>query len=122
MRETLTTDRTSKRVLSTGARWAIAVGVLLVIAIAAAAITARGMASHARQRIIDTLQETFASRLELKSLNVSLFPSVHITGSGLVLRQKVQTSDVPPLITIDQFSADTSLLELFHLPTKIQHV
>jgi hypothetical protein len=122
MRETLTTDRTSKRVLSTGARWAIAVGVLLVIAIAAAAITARGMASHARQRIIDTLQETFASRLELKSLNVSLFPSVHITGSGLVLRQKVQTSDVPPLITIDQFSADTSIIELFHLPTKIQHV
>ena len=122
MRETLTTDRTSKRVLSTGARWAIAVGVLLVIAIAGVAIGARGIAGHARERIMATLQETFASRLELKSLDVSLFPSVHITGTGLVLRQKTQTSDVPPLITIDQFSADTNLLELLHIPTKIQHV
>jgi hypothetical protein len=122
MSEILTTDRTNKRVLSTGARWAIAVGVLLAIAIAAAAFFARGISRHARERIIDTLQETFASRLELKSLDVSLFPSVHITGTGLVLRQKAQTSNVPPLITIDQFSADTSILELFHIPTKIQHV
>jgi hypothetical protein len=122
MKETLTTDGTGRRVLSTGARWAIAVGVLLVIAIAAAAIGARGIAGHARERIINTLQEAYASRLELKSLDVSLFPSVHITGTGLILRQKTQTSDVPPLITIDQFSADTNLLELFHIPTKIQHV
>jgi AsmA-like C-terminal region len=122
MHETLTTDRTRKPILSTGARWAIAVGVLLVIAIAGAAFFARGIASQARERIIQTLQETFASRLELKSLDVSLFPSVHITGTGLVLRQKTQTSDVPPLITIDQFSAETSLLELLHVPTKVQHV
>lgn len=123
MGETLTTDRTSGHPrISTGAPWAIAVGVLLVIGIAGAAIGARGISARARERIIKTLEETFASRLELKSLNVSLFPSVHITGTGLVLRQKAQTAGVQPLIVIDQFSADTNLLELFHLPTKIQHV
>src|SRR6202162_4754524 len=92
MLETLTTDGASGRPrISTGARWAIAVGVLLVIGIAGAAIGARGISNRARERIIKTLEETFASRLELKSLNVSLFPSVHITGTGLVLRQKAQT-------------------------------
>ena len=94
----------------------------LVIVIAGAAIGARGISNRARERIIKTLEETFASRLELKTLNVSLFPSVQITGAGLVLRQKAQTAGVPPLIVVDQFSADTNLLELFHLPTKIQHV
>ncbi|MGD0295914.1 MAG: AsmA-like C-terminal region-containing protein [Bryobacteraceae bacterium] len=123
MRETLTTELKSRTPrISTGARWAIAAGVVLVIGITAAATGARGISNRARERIIKTLEETYASRLEFKSLNVSLFPSVHVTGTGLVLRQKQLTAEVPPLITVDQFSADTNLLELFHIPTKIQHV
>jgi hypothetical protein len=123
MLETLTTDSTSGRSrISNGARWAIGVAVFLVIVIAGLAIGARGISARARERIMKTLEETFASRLELKTLSVSLFPSVHITGTGLVLRQKAQTAGVPPLIIIDQFSADTNLLELLHIPTKVQHV
>jgi len=121
MRETSTPDRTTKHPISTGARWAIAAGVLVLIAIVGAAIGARGISGRARTRIIQTLEETYASRLELKTLDVSLFPSVHVTGTGLVLRQKNEGSG-PPLITVDQFTADTSILELFHLPAKIQHV
>src|ERR1700689_3277832 len=120
MRETLTTEPRSRTPrVSTGARWAIAVGVLLLAAIAVAAIGARGISNRARERIIQTLEETYASRLEFKSLDVSLFPSVHVTGPGL--KQKKQAADAPPLIQVDQFSADTNLFELFHLPTKIQH-
>jgi AsmA-like C-terminal region len=122
MRESLTTDRANGRPLSSGARWAIALGVLLVAAIAGAAIGARSISNRARERIMQTLEETFASRLELKSLDVSLFPSVHVTGTGLVLKHKEQAADAPPLIQVEQFSADTNLFELFHLPTKIQHV
>ena len=123
MSETLTSERTSRRPISTGGRWAIAAGVVLVIGIAAAVIGARGISGSARQRIIKTLEETFASRLELKTLDVRLFPSVQVTGTGLVLRQKNDSAgNAPPLITVDQFSADTSILELLHVPTKIQHV
>ena len=123
MRATVTTERMIGRPpSSTGARWAIAGGVLLIILIAGAAIGARAISGTVRDRILQTLEETFASRLELKTLNVSLFPSVHITGAGLVLKQKEQNSNAPPLITVDQFSADTNLLSLLHIPTKIQHV
>lgn len=119
---TSTSDPLSKRPqVSRGARWAIAAGLVLVIGLAAAAIGARSISSRARDRIIQTLEESFAGRLELKSLDVSLFPSVHVTGRGLVLRHKGR-DDIPPLIVVDQFSAETSILSLFHIPTKIHHV
>jgi hypothetical protein len=122
MHGTLTTDRTIGRSpFSPGARWAIAAGVILVIGIAGAAIGARSISSRARDRIVQTLEEAFASRLELKSLDVSLFPSVRVNGRGVVLRQKGR-DDTLPLIVVDQFSADTSILSLFHIPTKIQRV
>ncbi len=107
--------------VSRGARWAIAAGVLLVIVVAAAAIGARGMSAKARSRIIQTLEENFASRLELESLDVSLFPSVHVTGRGLILRQKGYP-DIPPLVAVAQFSADTSILALLRMPTRIHRV
>jgi len=123
MAETLTTNRTPKRKISTGARWGIAAGVLLILFVAALAIGSNSVSGWARDRIRKTLEETFASRLELKTLDVRVFPSVHVIGTGLVLRQKNHGEESkPPLITVDQFTADTNLLELFHLPTKIQHV
>ena len=123
MAETLTENRTPKRKISTGARWGIAAGVLLILFVAALAIGSNSVSGWARDRIRKTLEETFASRLELKTLDVRVFPSVHVIGTGLVLRQKNHGEESkPPLITVDQFTADTNLLELFHLPTKIQHV
>jgi hypothetical protein len=123
MAETSTTDRTPKTKISRGVRWGIAAGAVLILVIAALAIGANGVSGWARDRIKKTLEETYASRLELKTLDVRLFPSVHVEGTGLVLRQKNDgPGNARPLITVDQFTADTSLLELFHLPTKIQHV
>jgi hypothetical protein len=123
MPEPLTTDRIPKRKISTGARWGIAAGVVLILVIATLAIGANRISGWARDRIRTTLEETFASRLELKTLDVQVFPSVHVAGTGLVLRQKNDgAGDTKPLISVDEFTADTSILELFHLPTKIQHV
>ena len=87
--------------------------------IVAAAIAAPALTPLVRSRIVKTLEENFASRLELKNLDVSLFPSVRVTGQGLVLRQK-DRADAPPLIVINQFSAETSLFSL--LRTRVQHV
>src|SRR5580693_8538415 len=122
MADTMTTDRTPKpREVSHGARWAIGAALLLALAIAGLAIGAQSITPWVRNRIVQTMEETFASRLELKSLDVSLFPSVRISGQGLTLRQK-GVENGPPLITVDRFSAHTSLLSLFRIPTAVNHV
>ncbi len=123
MPETLTTDRKPKPKMSRGARWGIAAAAVLILVIAALAIGANSISDRARDRVRKTLEETFASRLELKTLDVRVFPSVHVTGTGLVLKQKNGgAGDTKPLISVDEFTADTNLLELLHLPTKIQRV
>ena len=83
------------------------------------AIGAHSISDRARDRIRKTLEETFASRLEIKTLDVQVLPSVHVSGTGLVLRQKNDgTGNTKPLILVDQFAADTSILELLHLPPR----
>ena len=72
MAQTVTSDRTTKRKFSTGARWGIAAGAVLILVIAALAIGANGVSGWARDRIKKTLEETFASRLELKTLDVKI--------------------------------------------------
>ena len=110
MKETTTPDRpTSHSRLSLGARWAIAAGALVVIAIVAVAIAAPALSPYVKSRITRTLEENFASRLELKNLEVSLFPSVRVSGDGLVLRQR-DGGDIPPLIMVSHFTAETNLL------------
>ncbi len=57
------------------------------------------------------MKDSFASDLEVKTLDISLFPSVAITGEGLVLRHHGRT-DLPPLITIRKFTGNGSLIGL----------
>src|SRR5882724_388778 len=110
MKHTMTPDRPASRShLSLGARWAIAAGVLIVVAILAVAIAAPALSPYVKSRITATLEENFASRLELKNLDVTLFPSVRVSGDGLVLRQK-EGGDIPPLIVVNHFTAETNLL------------
>ena len=119
--ETLTTERTTQRPPVSHRRWWIVAAAVLGIVLVGVAIAARSLSPWVRQRIVQTLEENFASRLELKSLDVSLFPSVRITGRDLMLRYNGRT-DVPPLIKMRQFSAETSLMALFRTPTRINHV
>src|SRR5450432_2722660 len=121
MNETMMTpDRTTVHSRgSRGVRWAIVGATLLVIVIIAAAIAAPALRPLVRSRIVKTLDENFASRLELKNLDVSLFPSVRVTGQGLVLRQR-DRADAPPLIVVNQFSAETSLFSLLRM--RVHHV
>ena len=58
-----------------------------------------------RQLVVDTLEDRLDSDVELESFSVDTFPTVHITGTGLVLRLKSRP-DVPPLVTIRSFALD----------------
>ncbi len=75
-------------------RWTIAIvaGSLVFLAILA------GMGSRTdklRQLLIDTLAERLESDVQLDTFSVDTFPTVHITGSNLIIRHKGR-QDVPP--------------------------
>jgi hypothetical protein len=89
----------------------IAIGATLVLAIAAWGISAPLLARIARERIISGLEENFASTLEVKSLNVVIFPRVVIVGEGIVFHLKDRPG-MPPLFTIRKFTARANPLGL----------
>jgi hypothetical protein len=64
-----------------------------------------------RKKAVEILGEKFHASVELKDFHVYLFPGARIEGSGLVLRHEGRT-DVPPLISIGEFSAQAGLTGL----------
>ncbi|HEV2690856.1 MAG TPA: AsmA-like C-terminal region-containing protein [Bryobacteraceae bacterium] len=106
---------------SRGARWAIAAGALVVLLTIAAVIAVRSLKPWARNRVLEALRENYSSGLEVRELDFSLFPAARITGRGLVLRHKGRT-DVPPLVAIEKFTAETGVRDLFEKPLRIRHV
>src|SRR5580658_1174404 len=90
----------------------IGVGCVIVLFIVFAAWMSNGVLSRiARERAIHGLQESFASDLELKNLEISLFPHFQMTGDGLALHYRGR-KDLPPLISIGRFSASAGLTAL----------
>jgi len=102
------------------ARWGIVVtgGLLVVLAIVAGA---GSRTSTLRQLVIDTLEDRLDSDVELESFSVDTFPTVHITGTGLVLRLKSRP-DAPPLLTIRSFALDGGLIGLVGRPRRFRTV
>ncbi len=92
-------------------RWAL-VGCAIVLCAIAAAWMSNGILSRiARERAIHGLEESFASNLELKNLEVSVFPRFRMSGAGLTLYYRGRR-DLPPLISIGKFSASAGLVSL----------
>jgi AsmA-like C-terminal region len=71
----------------------------------------RGFGPRVKQRVIQALQQRFDADVDLKSLQVSLFPQPSATGEGLTIRHK-QWADPHPLIFIRRFSARTDFSTL----------
>jgi hypothetical protein len=101
-------------------RWLIAVvgGMLVLLAVLAGA---GSRTATLRQVVIDTLADRLDSEVELDSFSVDTFPTVHVTGGGLVIRHK-NRHDVPPLVTVKSFTLDGGLLGLFSRPRRFRTV
>src|SRR5579862_7864348 len=102
----------------------IVIAILSVIAIAAVTVIVIGVHlsdPYLRKKAIEMLGEKFHASVELKDFHVTLFPGARIEGSGLVLRHQGRT-DVPPLISIGEFSAEAGLLGLIGKPWKVEQV
>ena len=101
-------------------RWAIGIigGALVALALVAGA---GSRTATLRQLVIDTLADRLDSEVQLESFSVDTFPTVHITGTGLVIRHRGRR-DVPPLVTVTAFSMDGGLIGLFSRPRRFRTV
>ncbi len=74
-----------------------------------------------KQRAIDMLQDRFDSEVEISDFQVSVFPHILVAGKGVTLRHLGRT-DVPPLISIESFTAEMSLLGALGKPWHVRRV
>lgn len=95
-------------------RWAIVVvgGALIVVSLIA---SGGSRTATLRALLIETLSERMDSAIEIQYFTVDTFPTVHITGTGLIIRHKGRT-DVPPLVSIDSFTIDGGMYGLLSRP------
>jgi uncharacterized protein involved in outer membrane biogenesis len=95
---------------------------LVVIAIVGVFVAGIHLSNpYLHKKVVEVLAEKFHADVELKDFHVHLFPGARIEGSGLVLRHEGRT-DVPPLISIGQFSAEAGIMGLLGKPWKIGQV
>src|SRR5580704_14787361 len=71
-----------------------------------------------RDRTAKLLQARFKSQVEFSDFDVSLFPRVQLTISGLVMRHKGRT-DIPPLFQIRKVSVYANLMSLLRAKPRI---
>ena len=95
--------------------------VLLAIVAAVFLSTATRLSPTVRDRIISALNERFASRVDVESLQVGVFPRPELSGSNLSVRWDGRT-DVPPLVRLGNFSASAGLYGLLGTPVSLKTV
>src|SRR5688572_6654891 len=74
-----------------------------------------------KARVIALLTEELESEVTIDTLEGRVFPRVSVSGRGVVIRHKGRT-DVPPLITIDEFEIRGSLRDLMQAPRHVAEV
>jgi hypothetical protein len=74
-----------------------------------------------KEKVIALLTDELESEVTIATLEGRVFPRVSVWGTGVVIRHKGRT-DVPPLITIDEFEIHGSLRELMQAPRHVSEV
>src|SRR5215475_2443137 len=99
--------------------WMVAAaGILILLGAGVVYLSYRAYLLEAilRKEIERELSERFESKVELKTLQVGIFPRILVTGGGLTIRHHGRT-DIPPLIQVEHFAFFTGLSGLLR-PTK----
>jgi hypothetical protein len=76
---------------------------------------------YVRDRLVASLNERFASKVELESFAVDVIPRAGVAGHGLSLRHNGRT-DVPPLFTIRAFGANAGVAGLLRKPLHLRTI
>ena len=91
---------------------------IVVLAIGGFTVWAMRAAPQLRDRVVDALNDRFESQVGLGSLDISVLPRPRAAGAQFTLRHEGRT-DVPPLISIDTFSATAATLDLVRTPVRL---
>ena len=68
---------------------------------------------NAREQFVAALADRLDAEVELQELRVHIFPSLRAEGRGLTIRHRGR-DDVPPLIRVARFSAESTMMSLLH--------
>ena len=74
-----------------------------------------------KARVVALLTDELESEVTIESLEGRIFPRVSVSGRGVAIRHKGRT-DVPPLITIDEFEIRGSFRDLMQRPRRVAEV
>ncbi len=100
-------------------KWPFVVAAVVVVA----ALVTYGMSERLgptfRARVIEAIKQRYQSDVELKSLELHLFPRVHAIGEGLTLRLHGRT-DIPPLVTVGKFTINTGWRDVWSGPRRVR--
>jgi hypothetical protein len=99
----------------------LAVCFLLLVGAGVFTVWAMRATPYVRDRVVEALNERFASQVGLESLDVAVMPRPLVAGTGLTLRHNGRT-DVPPLISIQQFEASAGVPGLVRKPLHLKSV
>ncbi len=100
----------------------LAISVLLVIAFAVVVtVLVRESNPYLKKRAIALLAEKLNGDVQLDSFDAAVYPAIQIHGSGLVVRYEGRT-DIPPLISIREFTARAGLFALIGKPWILDHL
>lgn len=88
-----------------GATVIVLVALIIIAAVGVVTLGHKPLMAYAQRALVRVVKERFGSDVEFSSFTISVFPRVHIVGTGLVLRIKGST-DVPPMIQVGKFQLD----------------
>jgi hypothetical protein len=102
-------------------RWLIgsAIAATLTIIIISVVVRIPFSSTSLSQRVTETLADRLDAEVELGSLTLHFFPTLHAVGTELTIRHRGRT-DVPPLLIIKSFTMRTSLLSAWR--RHVEHV
>jgi hypothetical protein len=105
-------------------RWKIVLGCAGGALFAYTLVFAIGLAwvsRHGQQFILRQIQKRFQGEVQIDSINVKVYPQFQVTGTGVVVHFDGR-EDLPPLVSIQSFTAQANWLALWRLPRHISHV
>src|ERR1700710_3019315 len=103
-------------------RWfLITAGIVLVLAVVAGVLLKIYAEPILHQRAEDMLSSRFHSAVEIQEFHIQVFPQLFLAGSGVTLRLHGRT-DVPPIISVHEFSGTANLWSVFGKPWHINKI
>ena len=102
--------------------WVLLAALGILAAVVIAALLSIPLRSDTlKARVIALLTDQLESEVTIATLEGRVFPRVSVSGTGVVIRHKGRT-DVPPLISIDEFEISGSLRHLMQHPRRVSEV